>query len=44
MEHRTREAFKYKKARIFGPHFHVDDLVRLCMDEQRENAGGRVEA
>lgn len=44
MEHRTREAFKYKKARIFGPHFHVDDLVRLCVDEQRDNAGGRVEA
>ena len=41
MEHRTREAFQYKKARIFGPHFHVDDLVRLCIDEQRENAGGR---
>lgn len=41
MEHRTREAFQYKKARIYGPHFHVDDLVRLCIDEQRENAGGR---
>lgn len=43
MEHRTREAFTYKKARIFGPHFHVEDLVRLCVDEQRENAGGRDE-
>lgn len=41
MEHRTREAFKYRGARIYGPHFHVDDLVRLCKEEGRENAGGR---
>jgi hypothetical protein len=39
MEHRTREAFKYKGRRVFGPHFDVDDLWRLC--EGRENAGGR---
>lgn len=41
MEHRTREAFKYHGARIFGPHFDVNDLVRLCRD--RENAGGRLD-
>lgn len=40
MEHRTRELFKYKGARIFGPHFDVDDLVTLCKDG-REDAGGR---
>jgi hypothetical protein len=38
-EHRTREAFRYKGARIFGPHFDVEDLVRLCLDG-REAAGG----
>ena len=40
MEHRTRESFKYQGRRIFGPHFDVNDLVRLCADG-RENAGGR---
>lgn len=40
MEHRAREHFKYRGARIFGPHFDVDDLHRLCTDG-RENAGGR---
>lgn len=44
MEHRTREAFKYKGARIFGPHFDVNDLVRLCLNERREDAGARVQA
>lgn len=39
MEHRTREAFKYRNARIFGPHFDVEDLVSLCV--LRENVGGR---
>lgn len=38
-EHRCREAFKYKGARIFGPHFDVNDLVALC--KEREAAGGR---
>lgn len=38
-EHRLREHFLYKGRRIFGPHFDVEDLWRLC--EQRENAGGR---
>src|SRR5258708_7103196 len=31
-EHRVREAFKYRGARIFGPHFNVHDLVKLCRD------------
>ena len=39
MEHRAREGFTYKGARVFGPHFDVEDLVVLCRD--RENAGGR---
>ena len=39
MEHRTREAFKYKGARIASPHLDVEDLVLLC--RTRENAGGR---
>ncbi len=33
MEHRTREAFKYKGRRIFGPHFDVDALHGICKDE-----------
>lgn len=36
-EHRCREAFLYRGRRIFGPHFHVDDLHMLCAD--REDAG-----
>lgn len=40
MEHRTREAFQFQGARIFGPHFDVYDLVSLCKDGY-ENAGGR---
>lgn len=39
-EHRCREAFTYRQARIFGPHFDVEDLVKLCLDG-REDAGGR---
>lgn len=33
-EHEVREAFKYKGARIFGPHFDVEALVGIC-DDQR---------
>lgn len=40
MEHRTREAFTYREARIFGPHFDVEQLVELCQ-RGGENAGGR---
>jgi hypothetical protein len=39
-EHRCREGFQYKEARIFGPHFDVDDLVKLC-HSGGENGGGR---
>lgn len=42
-EHRCREAFKYKSARIFGPHFDVNDLAELCHNG-REAAGGRESA
>jgi hypothetical protein len=42
MEHRTREAFKFKGARIFGPHFDVEDLVVICRGGL-ENAGARKE-
>lgn len=42
-EHRCREAFKYKGARIFGPHFNVEDLAELCYNG-REDAGGRRRA
>jgi hypothetical protein len=38
-EHRCREAFQYKGARVYGPHFDVEDLVKLCKDG--EAAGGR---
>lgn len=40
-EHRARELFKYRNARIYGPHFDVDDLVHLCLDG-REDADGRA--
>lgn len=39
-EHRALELFTYCGARIYGPHFDVDDLARLCLDGQ-EDAGGR---
>lgn len=32
-EHRTREAFMYKGVRVFGPHFDVEDLVKLGQDK-----------
>jgi hypothetical protein len=39
-EHRCREAFQYKGARVYGPHFDVEDLVKLCKDG-KEAGGGR---
>jgi hypothetical protein len=30
MEHRAREHFLYKGRRIFGPHFNVDELHKIC--------------
>lgn len=33
-EHRCREDFKYRGRRIFGPHFDVDALHRVCGDRE----------
>lgn len=41
IEHEAREQFTYKKARVFGPHFLVDDLVGLCLAGKSE-AGARA--
>lgn len=30
MEHRTREWFKYRDEAVFGPHFDVEKLWKLC--------------
>lgn len=35
-EHECREAFKYKGCAVFGPHFNVESLVRLCEQGQFE--------
>lgn len=34
-EHVVREHFTYKGARIFGPHFDIEDLVEICRDSQK---------
>lgn len=39
-EHRCRESFLYKGRRVFGPHFDIEDLVKLCKDGH-ENTGAR---
>jgi hypothetical protein len=31
-EHMVREHFTYQNVRIFGPHFDVDDLLKLAQD------------
>lgn len=36
MEHRTREHFKYKGERIFGPHFNVESLVDIAREKRLE--------
>jgi hypothetical protein len=36
MEHRTRESFKYKGRRIFGPHFDVDQLWSITRNENMD--------
>lgn len=43
VEHEAREQFKYRGEPIFGPHFEVDDLAKLCA-EGRGDAGGRAVA
>lgn len=40
MEHRAREHFLYRGERVFGPHFDVEDLARLCR-EGRADGGAR---
>lgn len=30
MEHQAREHFQYRGAQVFGPHFDVEKLVKLC--------------
>lgn len=30
VEHEAREAFTYRGKRIFGPHFDVEELAKLC--------------
>ncbi len=29
-EHEAREAFRYKGAAVFGPHYNIDDLLTVC--------------
>lgn len=36
MEHRTREEFKYKGRRIFGPHFDVDTLWAITTNSNMD--------
>ncbi len=33
VEHECREAFTYQGKPIFGPHFDVDSLVEICVDQ-----------
>lgn len=42
MEHRCREAFKYRGKRIFGPHFDVDALHRICADKEFDVREARI--
>lgn len=34
IEHEARERFKYRGKAIFGPHFDVDALHRICADKE----------
>lgn len=38
MEHQAREHFTYRGARVFGPHFDVEQLVKLCHAGDHEDA------
>lgn len=38
MEHQAREHFTYRGARVFGPHFDVEQLVKLCRTGDHEDA------
>lgn len=37
-EHRVREAFAYKGVRVYGPHYDVEDLVKLGKERQWKGA------
>ncbi len=39
MEHRAREHFTYRGARVFGPHFDVEALVELCREKRFDYRG-----
>lgn len=41
VEHEARESFRYRGRAIFGPHFDVEKLVRLC-DTAPEDARTKV--
>jgi len=36
IEHEAREQFTYRGERVFGPHFSIDELVRLCVEKRTE--------
>lgn len=36
IEHEARENFTYRGERVFGPHFSIDELVRLCVERRTE--------
>jgi hypothetical protein len=38
-EHRVREHFKYRGARVFGPHLDVDALVEICEAKRLDYRG-----
>jgi hypothetical protein len=40
MEHQAREHFTYRGARVFGPHFDVEQLVGLCRSRESNDETG----
>jgi hypothetical protein len=40
VEHEARESFRYRGQAIFGPHFDVDQLVRLCAEHATDERKG----
>lgn len=36
IEHEAREHFTYRGECVFGPHFSIDELVRLCVEKRTE--------
>ncbi|CAN5436231.1 hypothetical protein BH10PSE18_BH10PSE18_18740 [soil metagenome] len=33
IEHEARECFTYRGQPVFGPHFSIEELVRLCLEQ-----------